>query len=42
MGTCISGGMSYTTVGTWGRVDEGGKILRCYTFDLFTLTINIH
>ena len=44
MGTCISGGgaMSYTTFGTWGGGDEGDKILTCYTFDLFTLSINIH
>ena len=27
---------------TWGRGDEGNKILKCYTFDLFTLGINIH
>ena len=25
-----------------GRGDEGDKILNCYTFDLFTLSINIH
>ena len=36
------GTMSYTTFGTWGRGDEGDKILKCYTFDLFTLSINIH
>ena len=36
------GAMSYTTFGTWGRGDEGDKILKCYTFDLFTLSINIH
>ena len=36
------GTMSYTTFGTWGRGDEGDKILHCYTFDLFTLSINIH
>ena len=24
------------------RGDEGDKILKCYTFDLFTLRINIH
>ena len=34
--------MSYTTFGTLGRGDEGVKILKCYTFDLFTLRINIH
>ena len=31
--------MSYTTFGTWGRGDEGDKILKCYTFDLFTFSI---
>ena len=36
------GAMSYTTFGTWGRGDKGDKILNCYTFDLFTLSINIH
>ena len=36
------GTMSDTTFGTWGRGDEGDKILKCYTFDLFTLSINIH
>ena len=36
------GTMSYTTFGTWGKRDEGDKILKCYTFDLFTLSINIH
>ena len=25
-----------------GKGDEGDKILKCYTFDLFTLSINIH
>ena len=25
-----------------GKGDEGNKILKCYTFDLFTLSINIH
>ena len=34
--------MSYTTFGTWGRGDEGDKILKCYSIDLFTLSINIH
>ena len=34
--------MSYTTFGTWGEGDEGDKILKCYNFDLFTLSINIH
>ena len=38
MGSCISGGggMSYTTGA------EGDKILKCYIFDLFTLSISIH
>ena len=41
MGSCISGEgtMSYTTFGTWGMGDEGDKISKCYTFDLFTLII---
>ena len=34
--------MSYTTFGTGGKGDEGDNILKCYTFDLFTLIINIH
>ena len=34
--------MSYTTFGTWGRGDEGDKISKSYTFDLYTLSINIH
>ena len=35
------GAMSNTTFGTWGR---GMKVtmLKCYTFDLFTLSINIY
>ena len=42
-GSCIwGGGMSYTTFGAWGRLDEGDKILKCYTFDLFTISFNIH
>ena len=36
------GKMPYTTFRTLGRGDEGDKILKCYTFDLFTLSINIH
>ena len=36
------GAMSYTTFGTWGRGNEGDKILKCHTFDLFTVSINIH
>ena len=43
MGSCMSGGtMSYTTFGIWESGDEGDKILKCYTFDLITLSINIH
>ena len=34
--------MSNMTFGTWGRGDEGDKMLKCYTFDLFTLSVNIH
>ena len=34
------GTMSYTTFGTWGRGNEGDKILKCYTFDLFAIRIN--
>ena len=46
MGSCISGGggggnaihdFSYL-----GKGGEGDKILKCYTFDSFTLSINIH
>ena len=40
--SCHEGTLSYTTFGTWGRGDEGDKILKCYTFELFTLSINIH
>ena len=37
------GTMSYTTFCTWGKGGgESDKILKCYTFDLFTLSINIH
>ena len=25
-----------------GKGDEGDKMLKCYTFDLFTLSFNIH
>ena len=45
MGSCILGGggaMSNTTFGTLGKGDEGDKISKGYTFDLFTLSINIH
>ena len=45
MGPCISEGegvVSYTTFGNWGRWYEGDKKLKFYTFDLFTLSINIH
>ena len=34
--------MSYTTFGTWGRGDEGDAKLNIFTFDLFTLSININ
>ena len=33
--------MSYTNFGTWRGGNEGDKILTCYTFDLFTLSVNI-
>ena len=36
------GAMSYTTFVNWGKGNEGDKILKCYTFDLFTLSIDIH
>ena len=44
MRTCISGGGGggNVTFGTWGGGNEGDKILTCYTFDLFTLSVNIH
>ena len=44
MGTCISGGGGNVIHDFWylGRGDEGDKILTCYTFDLFTLSVNIH
>ena len=44
MGTCISGGGGNVIHDFWylGKGDEGDKILKCYTFDLFTLSINIH
>ena len=39
----MGGGMTlYMTFGIWERGDEGDKILKCYTFDLFKLSINIH
>ena len=31
--------MSYMTYGTWERGYEDDKILKCYTFDLFMLSI---
>ena len=34
--------MSYTTFGTWGLGDADDKILKCYSFDLLTLSININ
>ena len=46
MGSCISGGGEGDNViqNFWflGKGDEGDKILKCYTFDLFKLSINIH
>ena len=46
MGTCISGGGGGDNFihDFWylGKGGEGDKILKCYTFDLFTLSINIH
>ena len=35
------GTISYTTFSTWGRGDEGDTKLNIFTFDLFTLSINI-
>ena len=32
----------HTRLLVFGEGDEGNKILICYTFDLFTLSINIH
>ena len=46
MGTCISeAGGGYNVIHDFlylGKGDEGDKIFKCYTFDLFTLSINIH
>ena len=43
MGSSISGGGDVIH-DCWylGKGGEGDKILKCYTFDLFTLIINIH
>ena len=35
------GAMSYTTLSTWGRGNEGDTKLNIFTFDLFALCINI-
>ena len=44
MGTCISGGGDNAIHDFWylGKGDEGDKISKCYTFDLFAFSINIH
>ena len=49
MGSCISVGgggggkaMSYATFCTWGKGDKGDKILTCYIFDPFTLSLSVH
>ena len=46
MGSCISGGGGRGNVirdfRYLGKGGEGDKILKCYTFDLFNLNINIH
>ena len=36
------GATTFTTFGTLGRGDEGDTKLEYFTFDLFTLSINIH
>ena len=36
------GAMSYTTFGILGKGGEGYTELKCFTFDLFMLSINIH
>ena len=37
------GGGGNVTLSFWylGKGDEGDKILKCYTLDLFTLSINV-
>ena len=47
MGSCIlvgGGGvtMPYTDFGTWRWGNKGDKNLKLFSFDLFTLSINIH
>ena len=44
MGSCISEGACQTRLLVLGEGGggEGDKMLKCYTFDLFTLSINIH
>ena len=46
MGTCIKGegGGDIVIHDFWylEKRGEGDKILKCFTFDLFTLSINIH
>ena len=43
MGPGGGGGECHTQLLVLGEVgDEGDKILKCYIFDLFTLSINIH
>ena len=34
--------MAYTTSGTWEGEDEGDTKLKYFSFDLFTLSINIY
>ena len=42
-GICYHGGNDIIQDFSYlGKGDEGDKILKCYTFDLFTLSINIH
>ena len=42
MGSCISGGMLYTTFGTLGKRDEVDRKLEHFNYDLITLNIKIH
>ena len=41
-GPVSGGGMSYTTFGNLERGNEGDTELKCFTFDVFTLSININ